>query len=157
MQIVGIMVFSYRERMRCKPISPCKLWKLQSESSDQHLRDMGDWVILQSGPALGLINHTFANPPSHLPAVGVYWAHVYRGPCIGIIYTHPFRVGGIHPLFPPTYRIIIVFVNLIHKWQCAFSSTNIEMSEIWIPYFTSYNASLSWHYHSEISAPILLC
>ena len=24
-----------------------------------------------------------------------------RGPCIGIIYTHPSRVGGIHPLFPP--------------------------------------------------------
>ena len=24
---------------------------------------MGDWVILQSGPALGLGNHTFANPP----------------------------------------------------------------------------------------------
>ena len=28
---------------------------------------MGDWVILQSGPALGLDNQTFANPPSHLP------------------------------------------------------------------------------------------
>ena len=25
-----------------------------------------------------------------------------RGPCIGIIYTHPSRVGVIHPLFPPT-------------------------------------------------------
>ena len=30
---------------------------------------MGDWVILQSGPALRLLgNHTFANPPSHLSA-----------------------------------------------------------------------------------------
>ena len=26
---------------------------------------------------------------------------MYRGPCIGIIYTHPSRVGGIDPLFPP--------------------------------------------------------
>ena len=56
------------ERIRCKPISLCKLWKLQSESLDQHPRDMGDWVILQFGPALGLGNHTFANPPSHLSA-----------------------------------------------------------------------------------------
>ena len=55
--------------IRCKPISSCKLSKLQSESLDQHPRGMGDWVILQSGPALGLLgNHTFANPPSHLPA-----------------------------------------------------------------------------------------
>jgi len=29
---------------------------------------MGDGIILQFGPALGLGNHTFANPPSHLPA-----------------------------------------------------------------------------------------
>jgi len=27
---------------------------------------------------------------------------VYRGPCIGVIYTHPSRVGGIHALFSPT-------------------------------------------------------
>ena len=27
---------------------------------------MADWLILQSGPALGLGNDTFANPPSHL-------------------------------------------------------------------------------------------
>ena len=27
---------------------------------------MGDCVILQSEPALGLINHTFSNLPSHL-------------------------------------------------------------------------------------------
>ena len=44
---------------------------------------------------------------SKLVSVGVYWAHVYRGPsrgpCIGIIYIHPSRVGGIHPLFPPTW------------------------------------------------------
>ena len=36
--------------------------------------------------------------------VGVYWAHVYRGPprgpCIDSIYTHPSRVGGIEQLFP---------------------------------------------------------
>ena len=55
-------------RIRCKPISPCKLWKLQSGPSDQHPRGMRDWVILQSEPALGLCNHTFANPPSHLSA-----------------------------------------------------------------------------------------
>jgi len=30
--------------------------------------DMGDWVILQSEPALGMDNHTFTNPPSHLSA-----------------------------------------------------------------------------------------
>ena len=35
---------------------------------DQHPRGMGDWVILQSGPALGLSNPTFANPPSNLSA-----------------------------------------------------------------------------------------
>ena len=39
-----------------------------------------------------------------LVTVGVYWAHVYRGPsrgsCIGSIYTHPSRVGGIEELFP---------------------------------------------------------
>jgi len=29
---------------------------------------MGDEIILQSGPALGLGNHTFANPFSHLSA-----------------------------------------------------------------------------------------
>ena len=29
---------------------------------------MGDWVILQFGPALGLGNHTFVNLPSHLSA-----------------------------------------------------------------------------------------
>jgi len=29
---------------------------------------MRDWIILQSGHALGLNNHTFANPPSHLSA-----------------------------------------------------------------------------------------
>ena len=27
---------------------------------------------------------------------------MYRGPCVGIIYTHPFRVGGIQQLFPPS-------------------------------------------------------
>ena len=41
--------------------------------------------------------------------VGVYLAHVYRGPsrgpCIGVIYTHPSRVGGIHALFSPTIII----------------------------------------------------
>ena len=42
--------------------------KLQSESLDQHPRGMVDQVILQSGPTLGLGNHTFANPPSHLSA-----------------------------------------------------------------------------------------
>ena len=52
----------------CKPTSPCKLWKLQSESLDQHPRGMEDWIILRSGPALGLGNHTFANPPFHLSA-----------------------------------------------------------------------------------------
>ena len=45
----------------------CKLYKLQSESLDQHPKGMEDWVILQSGPALGLGNHTFANlPPTYL-------------------------------------------------------------------------------------------
>jgi len=29
---------------------------------------MGDSVILQSGPAFGLDNHTFAKPPCHLSA-----------------------------------------------------------------------------------------
>ena len=63
------MLLNYNgEHIRCKPISPCKLWKLQSGSSDQHPRGIGDWVILQSGPALGLDNHTFANPSSHLSA-----------------------------------------------------------------------------------------
>ena len=56
------------QRIRCKSTSPCKLWKLQSESLDQHLRGMGNYIILQSGPAIGLGNHTFANSPSHLSA-----------------------------------------------------------------------------------------
>ena len=56
------------ELIRCKPTFPCKLWKFQSGSLDQHPRGIGDWVILQSGPVLGLGNHTFANPPSHLSA-----------------------------------------------------------------------------------------
>ena len=55
-----------RERIRCKPNSSCKLWKLQSEPLDQYLRGMEDWVIFQSGPPLGLGNHAFANLPSHL-------------------------------------------------------------------------------------------
>ena len=33
-----------------------------------------------------------------------------RGPCICIIYTHPSRVGGIHPLFPP----IIISNDILH-------------------------------------------
>ena len=56
------------QHIRCKPTSPCKLWKLQSESLDQHPRGMRDWVILQSIPALGLGNQTFANPSFHLSA-----------------------------------------------------------------------------------------
>ena len=42
--------------------------EIQSGLSDQNPKSMGDWVILQSGPALELGNHTFANPPSHLSA-----------------------------------------------------------------------------------------
>ena len=57
----------YKQRIWCKP-SPCKLCKLQSESLDQHSKGMGDWVILQAGPAFRLSNHNFANPPSHLSA-----------------------------------------------------------------------------------------
>ena len=60
---------SKSRRTRCKPISLCKLWKLQSELLDQHSRGMRDWIILQSGSALGLNNHIFANPPSHLSAL----------------------------------------------------------------------------------------
>ena len=56
------------ERIKCKPIFPCKLWKLQSELLNQHPRGIGDWVILQFGPALGLGNHTFVNLSSHLSA-----------------------------------------------------------------------------------------
>ena len=54
--------------IRCKPTSPCKLWKLQSESLDQHPRGIEDRIFLQSRPAFGLGNHTFANPPCHLSA-----------------------------------------------------------------------------------------
>ena len=46
----------------------CKLWKLQSEPSDQYPKSMGDEIILQSGPTFGLGNHTFANPPSYAHA-----------------------------------------------------------------------------------------
>ena len=51
------------EHIRCKLISSCKLWKLQSKSLDQHPRSIGDWVILQSGSALGL-----GKSPSHFSA-----------------------------------------------------------------------------------------
>jgi len=41
---------------------------------------MGDWVILQFEPALGLGNHTFANPVSHpsapLPLAVEPMAHI---------------------------------------------------------------------------------
>ena len=47
----------------------CRLWKLQSEPSDQHPRSMGDGIILQSEPVFGLGNHTFANPSFHTPAL----------------------------------------------------------------------------------------
>ena len=56
------------ERIKCKPISPYKLWKLQSESLDQYPRGMEDCVILQSRPTLVLGNHIFVNPSSHLSA-----------------------------------------------------------------------------------------
>jgi len=46
--------------------------------------------------------------PRNMQAL-IVGAHVYRGPsrgpCIGIIYTHPSRVGGIHPLFSPSISI----------------------------------------------------
>ena len=42
--------------------------KLQSEPLDQYPKGMGGGIILQSGPALELDNHIFANPPSHIPA-----------------------------------------------------------------------------------------
>ena len=47
-----IRLFDNWKRIGCKPTCPCKLWKLQSESLDQHSRGMGDWVILQSRPTL---------------------------------------------------------------------------------------------------------
>jgi len=53
--------------------------------------------------------------------VGVYWAHVYRGPCIGIIYTHPSRVGVIHPLFSPT-----VLKNTWYNYNFASHKWNIN-------------------------------
>jgi hypothetical protein len=31
-----------------------------------------------------------------------------RGPCVGIIYTHPSRVGGIQELFSPIISIVVV-------------------------------------------------
>ena len=45
-----------------------KLWKFQSESSDQHPRGMGDGIILQFGTVFGLDNHTFANLTYHVSA-----------------------------------------------------------------------------------------
>jgi len=40
-----------------------------SDQLDQHPRSMEDWIILQSGPVLGLGNHIFANLSSHLSAL----------------------------------------------------------------------------------------
>ena len=40
-----------------------QIMKFQSEILDQHPRGMRNWVILQSGPALGLSNHTLQIPP----------------------------------------------------------------------------------------------
>ena len=34
-----------------------------------------------------------------------------RSPCIGIIYTHPSRVGGIQALFSPTFKSILQWYN----------------------------------------------
>ena len=54
----------------------------------------------------GLGNINKIHSSEQLISVGAYWAHVFRGSsrglCIGIIYTHPSRVGWIHLLFLPT-------------------------------------------------------
>ena len=57
-----------------------------------------------------------------LVLVGVYWAHVYRGPCVVIIYTHPSRVGGIEQLFSPSVLISLVKPDVLLELD-----TNIEL------------------------------
>ena len=56
----------YQQHIRCKPISPCKLCKLQSRHRiNIQGRGTGEVEggICKSPPALGLGNHTFTNPP----------------------------------------------------------------------------------------------
>ena len=68
-------------------------------------------------------------------SVGVYWAHVYRGPsrgsCVGIIYTHPYRVGGIQKIFSPIY-LTFGFCN-IFTWK-FISRKGIQLgnSSLWL-------------------------
>ena len=51
--------------------------------------------------------------------VGVYWAHVYRGSCIGSIYTHPSRVGGIQQLLSSyTYKYSTLGSTGSHSNAC---------------------------------------
>ena len=63
-----LLDFFSTKLIRCKPTFPCKIWKLQSESLDQHPRDMWDWIILRFGPALDWIITLLEIPlPAPLP------------------------------------------------------------------------------------------
>jgi len=61
---------------------------------------------------------------------------VYRGPsrspCIGYIYTHPFRVGGIQLLFSPLSFTDDNLEQLNMIYQCFFMASSISLPEICI-------------------------
>ena len=97
------MIF-YRQRIRCKPISPCKLWKFQPESLDQHPRVTGDWVILQSGPALRLGNRTFVNSRSHLSASLLLDVDLMAQIEVFIVYTEKLVCNWYIPYRSPNHK-----------------------------------------------------
>ena len=72
-------------------------------------------------------------------AVGVYWAHVYRGtsrgPCIGSIYTHPSRVGGIEQLFPSLVAVNFHDAFFFFLCICRLEGSSLQVH---MPYAKSY-------------------
>ena len=108
----------------------CKLWKLQSGSSDQHPRGMGDRIILQSGPALGLGNHTFVNPPSPRPCApplrywsnGLDWSfHSLHTKVVCIAYVAKLRRNGLRMrrggVTRRQIRVKMNFMSHVKKWK----------------------------------------
>ena len=73
--------------------------------------------------------------------VGVYWAHVYRGPCVGIIYTHPSRVGGIQKIFSP----------IIHSSTIQISQFNLLL---WALNFPLTSQAIFFYFNRLVCADI---
>ena len=65
-----------------------------------------------------------------------------RGPCIGIIYTHPSRVGGIHPLFSPSdtsHKIKLSFPIFFYLNDMFFFQANVHLPTSVVPAGTCWS------------------